>query len=252
MIFKSIRGNVWDVSDVLANENYTNVYLLKNSNDKIIKIASIDDGPLFCEINFYIRYCKPEMVKDINILNYIDSGVDKHKNFRFLVLPKIDCNLKQIVINDISKLSKEIILALKYVHNTNHIHSDIKPENILYDKDKDKFYLSDFGTITRHTKDFESNPLLINNGTYEYISIDMHNGIASYKSDLESFGYMLYDILYALPWNNKPKRNIIKIKETFINDIITSKNKLSKYFAYIDKINNDTNIDYDKLIKTLI
>ncbi|AAC97783.1 ORF MSV154 putative serine/threonine protein kinase VRK1 homolog (vaccinia B1R), similar to GB:AB000449 [Melanoplus sanguinipes entomopoxvirus] len=251
MILKSVRGNIWQVSECLVNEYYINIHLLENDDNKIIKIASIEDGPLFCEINFYIRYCKEEMVKDVNILPYVDSGIDKYKKLRFLVLPKLDYNLKQISINNIYNLSKDIIFALKYIHSKEYIHSDIKDENILYDKNNNKFYLTDFGNITKHTKKFITNCKLVNNGTYKYIGIDMHNGISTYKSDLESFGYLLYDILYGLPWNNKLDKDIINIKKDFIDNVIICNNKLSKYFLYLSLIENDKNIEYVTLLKTL-
>lgn len=250
---KNNKNYIWDVSDKNINKEFRNIHLLNNSDKYIIKIASIDDGPLFCEMHFYIKYCRNDNIDDYNILKYIDSGTDTKLNIRYLVLPKLDYNIEQVnfSINNILLLSKDILKAIEFIHNNNYIHGDIKPLNILYDYKKNKYYLSDFGNVTKHTTDFKPNKKICNNGTYQYMSVDMHKGIASFKSDLESFGYTLYNLIYDLPWDNNKNNKIIKIKSKFINDTIDSNNILSDYFNYVNNIKEDKNIDYKHLLSII-
>lgn len=52
---------------------------------------------------------------------------------------------KQIPINDIKKIAKEILEGLKFIHSKNICHRDLKPDNILLDE-KLNVKLCDFGS----------------------------------------------------------------------------------------------------------
>jgi len=85
-----------------------------------------------------------------------------------------------------------ICRALKYLHSKNMIHRDLKPENVLYNT----FYypiLADFGLTIDKNKDEENAA-----GSPLFMAPEAFVGEFDFKSDIFSFGMVIYYIFYVL------------------------------------------------------
>jgi serine/threonine protein kinase len=84
-------------------------------------------------------------------------------------------------------ITKQILEALKYVHDEGYIHRDLEPENILLNKQEQRIKLIDFGFIDevafRRTKI----------GSYVYMAPEI-TGDNSYnqKVDIWSLGIIVF------------------------------------------------------------
>ena len=130
----------------------------------------------------------------------------------------------------IALLGYELIPIIKWIHDKNIIHRDIKPDNIsIGDDDPCKIYFLDFGLAKKYrsSKTMVHNPMLKNlklTGTARYASI---NALAGYeqsrRDDCESFGYVLaYLYRGGLPWMGMRART----KEEKYNKILNLKKVL--------------------------
>ena len=132
------------------------------------------------------------------LLNYLIQ--DEHQ---YLVQEYIDgSNLAQVLqekgkFNEqqIWELLNSLLPVLEYIHTQDVIHRDIKPQNIIRDKNG-KLYLVDFGAAkaVTGTAIFQTGTSI---GTPEFIAPEQSMGKATYSSDLYSLGVTCIHLLTA-------------------------------------------------------
>ena len=151
------------------------------------------------------------------IPEYVAHGKHTHQqsNLRWLVMPYFaggdlhsvvkSCKNEKLPRNFVNRLAIQMIHALKYMHDHNYAHADIKGMNILLDKkigSKDfakkldfKAYLVDFGLVAKfdETKtEYKPDKKKAGDGTIEYTSIDAHVGVKpNPRADFEILYYCL-------------------------------------------------------------
>ncbi|XP_058639019.1 uncharacterized protein LOC131544660 isoform X1 [Onychostoma macrolepis] len=99
----------------------------------------------------------------------------------------------------------QICLALQYIHDErrNILHRDIKPQNIFLTEDG-YINLGDFGYSTVHIRrDFYASAVT---GSELYHSPEVYQNIYSFKSDICSLGWVLYDLCMLDVWSDIKKR----------------------------------------------
>ncbi|XP_029165404.1 serine/threonine-protein kinase VRK1-like [Nylanderia fulva] len=210
----------------------------------VIKIEPHGNGPLFVEMHFYMRNCKPDEIdswqkkKKLAVLGmprYIASGSHEYKNtkYRFLVINRFGKDLwkifeennRQFPEHIVYKLALQIIDILEYIHHKNYVHADIKGENLLLDLNSyDQVYLVDFGLASRSTTSTElkKDPKKAHNGTLQYTSRDAHMGVPTFRGDVEILNYnIILWLCGLLPWEK-------------LVDPATVQNEKEKAFKNID------------------
>ena len=134
---------------------------------------------------------------------------------------------KNQISNDILKIFIDVSNGLKFLHDNNLVHLDIKPTNILVDKDTYKAYLIDYGLscVYNNINKFNCNNQNFVGVTYKYFPAEVINlsenkkyGIGPY-TDIYSLGITFKEML--LKNNIKPSKQLKELLNdmTSFNDI---------------------------------
>lgn len=127
---------------------------------------------------------------------------NKHENRPYLVMKYIEgetlkerLNKSALPIEEIMHIMSGVAHALTYAHNQGVLHRDVKPSNIVLDKNGHP-YLTDFG-LARMVKAGQSTlsaDMLL--GTPHYISPEQAKGQKEIdgRTDVYSFGVVLYEL----------------------------------------------------------
>ena len=138
-----------------------------------------------------------------NIVNLLDIGDDPKSPY--LVFEFVDGKTLKEIITDHGKLPQatsvqiaiRILSALRHAHEAGIIHRDIKPQNILVDR-QGYIKVADFGIArmvgANTMQDSEGKPSVM--GSVHYFSPEQARGeTAAVASDLYSVGVVLYEML---------------------------------------------------------
>lgn len=152
-----------------------------------------------------------------NIVNVYD--VTENDECFFIVMEYIDgptlseyiANHKPLDIKTITNFTEQIIEGIKHAHETRIVHRDIKPQNILIEKDK-TLKILDFGIAKAlsETTMTQTNHVL---GTVQYLSPEQARGESTDSgTDIYSIGVVLYEMLVGAPPYNGENAISIAIK----------------------------------------
>jgi serine/threonine protein kinase/rhodanese-related sulfurtransferase len=190
------------------------------------------------------RFAQEGLLKldDPNIVKIHSVGT--HKNTPYIIMDYIEGIDLEEFIKKRGKLSfdkameifTQILSALSYVHKKGIIHRDIKPKNILIDKN-DNPYLTDFGiakSLYSHIKTSTGGYL----GAPAYSSPEQMDGKqVDERSDIYSLGITLYQMLTGrIPYSSSSIEIIIK--EKFLNQIIPIEKRRKNIPSYIVSVIN--------------
>lgn len=151
-------GNKWKLGKTIGIGGFGEIYDIseygipkeaKSETKFVAKIEKHTNGPLFVEINCYLRMGKLEMIEDwkkeknlnfLGVPHFITSGshFSKGEKYRFLIMPKYDKDLeaifqekKQFNLKTVLVIASRIIDTLEYIHHHGYVHSDVKASNIM-------------------------------------------------------------------------------------------------------------------------
>jgi serine/threonine-protein kinase len=139
-----------------------------------------------------------------NIVTMYDYGEDD--GYLFIAMQFIDgmdlgtyiADTKTVAVLDIINFSKQICRGLLHAHENDIVHRDIKPQNLLLDKNK-VIHIADFGIA----KAFSSTDITMTGstvGTPEYMSPEQAQGKKiDAQSDIYSLGIVMYEMLTRKP-----------------------------------------------------
>lgn len=108
-------------------------------------------------------------------------------------------------LSTVLKIGIKLLDRFQILHGENIVHCDLKPENVtIGHHDQTELYLIDFGlskTIINADEPLKINRIV---GSFLYLSIGAHDGIVSFRNDIESLAYMLAFLFQGdLPWDAK-------------------------------------------------
>jgi len=150
------------------------------------------------------------------------------KNKGYLVMDLLASDLMSIqgklsFKEDVARpIFKQICSSIKKIHQKNIVHMDIKPENILLDKEGDT-YLADFGSsaIVPMGGRFKSAA-----GTVEYAAPEVLSGAGPYNpypADIWSLGIMFYTMVTGkYPKIKKKKYPVHSKLSADLNDLLSN------------------------------
>lgn len=161
--------------------------------------------PQFCNNEEVARRFEIEakaisLLQHQNIVNIYEYG--NEDGFRYFAMQFVDGdNLSAVIhhkkimpIHDVIDFSKQICRALRYAHAQNIVHRDIKPHNILIDKEN-VVRLTDFGIAKIFSMD-NITMTGVTVGTPEYMSPEQAEGNqVDAQTDIYSLGAVMYEML---------------------------------------------------------
>ena len=175
---------------------------------------------IFLKSKLIDKKCVKSIIKERNLMSKINhpfivnmhfSFQDNHYLYMILDLMKggdlryylklTEKSKKIFTEKEVNFLVTNLVLALEYIHKNNIIHCDIKPENILSNK-QGYFYLTDFSIATYKT-DKENNNISNNNNKSNNINININNINTNNNNHYlaGSLGYMPPEIMFNEPLN---------------------------------------------------
>jgi serine/threonine protein kinase len=190
-------------------KKYTKIKHVRKESKNLAKLSEITGVPRILAVNFCKNFSYIIMSKlpGIDLFEYIR----KHGVFSE---------------EDVKPVIQQLLKIVEQMHAKKVIHYDIKPENILYDKESGQISLIDFEE--RYTAEFRSPEQILNR-------------TITAKTDIWSIGITLYQLLFMeVPY--KTTQEIMYKKRIDFEDRILS-DELIDFFSSI--LERDADIRYD-------
>lgn len=231
LVGKTFTGlyHTWTIGSYLENDSGAFVFDVKKENDEedyFLKLEPHSWGTLFTEFHFLVRSKDNKF-----LLPLIDFGTRISIDgtaMRAIIIPKKKfCFQARFLIrieffktfDNIKSFYTKIIKSIESINAMGYVNGDIKPKNIVFNEIDDP-YIVDFGLVKNFLNSNYVKKKTNQNGTPQYMSLDAHKGIVSQRSDLISFGFVLFEILEKkrLYWEKKTGSDLIYWKELFIKN----------------------------------
>ncbi|XP_066141531.1 serine/threonine-protein kinase VRK1-like isoform X2 [Euwallacea fornicatus] len=289
-LLKDISKKTWKLGHSIGKGGFGEIYCVQEEGSKendypyVVKIEPHSNGPLFVEINFYIRFAKAanvasykgeKGVKSLGMPIYHGSGSHDYngEKYRFLVMAKFNTDLLKLFtqngkifpVDTTFKIALQMLDVLEYIHKCGYVHADLKAANILLNDVKNAHcYLVDYGLASKFTvaKEFKPNPKKAHDGTMEFLSRDAHQGVQTRRGDVEILSYNILQWLgCVLPWekNLADPKLVQASKEEHMSTpekMLTAcfKNKfypkaMKELLVYLQTINFNAEPDYEYIKK---
>ncbi|KAL4445496.1 hypothetical protein ABPG74_004570 [Tetrahymena malaccensis] len=191
---------------VIGKGSYAKVVLVKKKEDgrvyaiKILKKSYIEQKKqvehIKTERNILVDADHPFIIK----LHY--SFQNERKLFFVLdycqggELFNLLCKYKRFNEQDTKFYCAQIVLALEYLHEKDIIYRDLKPENVLIDR-QGYLKITDFGLSKRNSKDQKNQSIC---GTPEYLAPEVLAKVGHGKPvDWWTLGCLMYELLTGFP-----------------------------------------------------
>lgn len=212
MIGKRI-GDRYEVLSYIGGGGMSRVYLAHDiilGRDVAIKVLNYDfSNEEELKRRFMREALSATSLTHPNIVDIFDVGEDD--NIHYLVMEYVDGQtLKEFIVSkgplspeEALPIMQQLVSAISNAHHNGIIHRDIKPQNVLMDREGN-VKITDFGiamalSATMHTK---TNSVL---GTVHYLSPEQaRGGMITKKSDIYSVGIVFYELLTGeLPFSGE-------------------------------------------------
>jgi len=179
------------------NVPYNQIEQKRYLNEK--KIGELGKSPYLLHIHY--SFSQREYQKVFMISDYIKYSIKNLWDSQYIWS-----------INELKIFAKQILRGLKDLHDLNIIHRDIKPGNILFDKENQLYKIIDFGIATKYNissscietiNHYKTNEELSLVGTVGYIAPEMYKSLYNYNHmikynnmvDVFSFGVVLLEMI---------------------------------------------------------
>ena len=210
----------YNIISKIASGGMATVYLATHKDSNVKVAIKLLKEELQDKEKITDRFTQEGLLK-LNHPNIVKVlAVGTHSNTPYIVMDYIEgSDLEEVIkkqerlsIEKALKIFTQILQALSYVHSKGIIHRDIKPKNILIDKDGN-VKLTDFGiakSLYSHIKTATGGYL----GAPAYSSPEQMDGKeVDIRSDIYSLGITLYEMLAGkVPFSSDSMPKLIKEK----------------------------------------
>ncbi len=217
------RVKDFKIIDLIGSGATSNVYIARDLKNgiigaiKIIKDNYIDDNETIKKY-FSREVDATRSLNHENIIKLLDYGTYEHTYFlayEYIQGVTLDKYIKKKnSIEEIEKISLQILSGLNYAHSKNVVHRDLKPKNIMIDS-HGTIKIMDFG-ISKILDNRDMTKTNLFAGSPGYISPEqadpsiIENKLVDNRADLYSFGILLFELLTnTLPFNSETPWGII-------------------------------------------
>jgi PAS domain S-box-containing protein len=164
-----------------------------------------------------------EVTKNLNLVGVIKSyNIENYQNSIFIVLEDIGgqslhqfmTSTKKIEVLDFLRIATKLVEAIGELHQSNIIHKDIKPENIIINPETRQVKITDFSIASLLSRENQTikNPNLLE-GTLVYMSPEQTgrmNRSIDYRTDFYSLGVTFYEMLTKqLPYQSSDAMELV-------------------------------------------
>ena len=195
-----------------------------------------------------------DIENEINILKSLDNkfickyyDFFKDNEYYYIIMEYYEHNLRTLMrdyreYNKYAEFIKTILfqicLGIKYIHEKNIIHRNLKPENIFIDNNK-IIKIGDFGILKKFNKDRYTNRDV---RTFNYMAPEIiKNEKYNNKVDLWSYGCIIYELItFERCFEDKKINGLFDkiINQNHKNIKIKKKDKYRRFLDDIDDIND--------------
>ena len=204
IVDNKILGNRYELMDKIGEGGMANVYTARcQILNRIVAVKILKDE--FSTDEEFVNKFRNEAqaaasLNHPNIINVFDVGHDD--GISYIVMEYVEgINLKELIKKEGAlqesraiNIVKQIALALSEAHNKKIIHRDIKPHNIMMNKDN-MVKVGDFG-IAKAVNSSTITSVGAVMGSVHYFSPEQaRGGYMDERSDIYSLGIVLYELL---------------------------------------------------------
>lgn len=211
------RIGPYTVIKYIGRGAYSEVYLVKNDQERFfaIKILKGLVGEQEDQRRYHEEAKIARRLHHPGIVRIYENGVDKTRPYIVMEYApggSLWSELQKkrakgaLLIEDILSSVKQIADALQYAHDQDVIHGDVKPENILLDRNG-HLLLADFGTAQEKHSSRKHSTQTSLGGTQAYMAPEQKlDNIVDKPSDQFALGVMVYEWLCGeRPFKNNEK-----------------------------------------------
>ena len=220
-----INKKKYTIKEVLGEGAFGIVFKAQDKSGNYVAIKKIKKEQFILEEKTFLEFFK----NDCDVIVCFKDFEEK-KEYVYIVMEYIEgeeLNSRHIKEIEIRNLFKTLIIILKKLCDKNIYHLDIKPDNILVNKNTKEIKLADFGLACSKDK-MKKNAC----GTSGYIAYEVLKDIKiSCKADVFSMGATLYKLLtgkriykdYVLyhknpvPYYEKAFNNILNLDMKYVD-----------------------------------
>jgi len=205
MKINDLIKNRYRIIELLGEGGMAFVFKAKDEQlERFVAIKTLKPSYLENE-NFVTRFKREAQtaanLNHPNIVQIFDWGVEENEPYFVMefiegtTLSTVISKNKKIKINDVLHIGAQVSSALQAAHESNLVHRDIKPGNIMITPNG-KIKVTDFGIVSIQNEDSDMTKSGTILGTANYISPEQAQGSSvSSKSDLYSLGIVMYEML---------------------------------------------------------
>ena len=206
------------------------VYLARHETLGVFRAVKVLSGGLYIKGGEFIRRFIQEAkiacsINHPNIVNVLDVGDDKDRNFCYIVMEYVDGGTVRDVLKKTPRLSEVDALiiaeavaeALQAASEQKIVHRDIKPDNIMLTR-RGEVKLADLGIAKNTDENVQLTKSHVMMGTPAYLAPEQAQDAHSVdvRADIYSLGATLYEMLTGeIPY---PGKNMYDILTKLVSD----------------------------------